>query len=155
MRLTYGALEIVHAIDRSQSGGHSQESGGELEGGIVVRAATTGGALSDLISRRSPIATYSCENICTWGSKLYLKTQPIGPRPQGKRSCRNAPGFDLRTELYRITGIDWAQIDGIDVLAAQTAIAEAGADLSAFRSERQFVSWLGLRPTKEKGGGKS
>jgi transposase len=88
------------------------------------------------------------------GSKLDLKKQPIGPRPQGKRVSRNAPDFDLRTELYRITGIDWAQINGIDVLTVQTVIAEAGADLSAFPSEKRFVSWLGLCPTNEKSGGK-
>ena len=88
------------------------------------------------------------------GSKLDLRTQPIGPRPKGKKSSRNAPSFDLRTELYRITGIDWAQINGIDVLTAQTVIAEAGADLSAFPSEKQFASWLGLCPTNEQSGGK-
>jgi transposase len=88
------------------------------------------------------------------GSKLDLKTQPIGPRPKGKKKSKNAPGFDLRTELYRITGIDWAQINGIDVLTAQTVLAEAGADLSAFPSEKQFASWLGLCPTNEQSGGK-
>jgi transposase len=60
----------------------------------------------------------------------------------------------LRTELYRITGIDWAQINGIDVLPAQTVMAEAGADLGAFPSEKQFASWLGLCPTNEQSGGK-
>jgi transposase len=88
------------------------------------------------------------------GSKVDLKTQPIGHRPKGKKKSKNAPGFDLRTELYRITGIDWTQINGIDVLTAQTVIAEAGADLSAFPSEKQFASWLGLCPTNEQSGGK-
>jgi transposase len=88
------------------------------------------------------------------GSKIDLKTQPIGNRPKGKKKSKNAPGFDLRTELYRITGIDWTQINGIDVLTAQTVIAEAGADLSAFPSEKQFASWLGLCPTNEQSGGK-
>jgi transposase len=88
------------------------------------------------------------------GSKVDLKTQPIGNRPKGKKNSKNAPGFDLRTELYRITGIDWTQINGIDVLTAQTVIAEAGADLSAFPSEKQFASWLGLCPTNEQSGGK-
>ena len=60
-------------------------------------------------------------------------------RIQGKGG-RNTPQFDLRTELYRIIGIDWSQIDGIDILTAQTVIAEAGADLSAFPSEKQFAS---------------
>jgi transposase len=86
--------------------------------------------------------------------KVDLTTQPIGPRPKGKKNSRNAPSFDLRTELYRITGIDWSQINGIDVLTAQTVITEAGADLSAFPNEKQFASWLGLCPTNEQSGGK-
>jgi len=88
------------------------------------------------------------------GSKVDLQAQPIGARPKGKKNSRNAPAFDLRSELYRITGIDWAQVNGIDVLTAQTVIAEAGADLSAFPSEKQFASWLGLCPTNEQSGGK-
>jgi len=87
-------------------------------------------------------------------STVDLTTQPIGPRPKGKKNSRNAPSFDLRTELYRITGIDWSQINGIDVLTAQTVITEAGADLSAFPNEKQFASWLGLCPTNEQSGGK-
>ena len=88
------------------------------------------------------------------GSKLDLRAQPLGPRPKGKQASRNAPAFDLRTELYRITGIDWSQINGIDVLTAQTVIAEAGADLSALPSEKQFTSWLGLCPTNQQSGKK-
>ena len=87
-------------------------------------------------------------------STVDLTTQPIGPRPKGKKNSRNAPSFDLRTELYRITGIDWSQINGIDVLTAQTVITEAGADRSAFPNEKQFASWLGLCPTNEQSGGK-
>jgi len=90
----------------------------------------------------------------SFGSTVDIQAQPIGPKPKGKKGSRNAPQFDLRTELYRITGIDWAQINGIDVLTAQTVIAEAGADLSAFPSEKQFASWLGLCPTNEQSGGK-
>jgi transposase len=56
-------------------------------------------------------------------------------------------------ELYRITGIDWAQVNGMDVLTAQTVIAECGADLIAFPSEMRFTSWLGLVPTNEQSGG--
>lgn len=88
------------------------------------------------------------------GSKVDLEAQPIGPKPKGKKGSKNAPQFDLRTELYRITGIDWAQVNGVDVLTAQTVISECGADLSAFPSEKQFTSWLGLCPTNEQSGGK-
>jgi len=88
------------------------------------------------------------------GSRVDPRTQPLGPKPKGKRGSRNAPEFDLRTELYRITGIDWAQINGIDVLTAQTVMAEAGDDLEDFDSEKHFTSWLGLCPTNETSGGK-
>jgi transposase len=90
----------------------------------------------------------------SFGTKVDPASQPLGPKPKGKRTSKNAPQFDLRSELYRITGIDWAQINGIDVLTAQTVIAEAGADLKAFPSEKQFASWLGLCPTNETSGGK-
>ena len=33
-------------------------------------------------------------------------------------------------------------------------VAEVGADLSAFASEKHFASWLGLCPTNEQSGGK-
>jgi transposase len=94
------------------------------------------------------------EHLKSFGSVVNLAAQPIGPKPKGKSGSKNAPQFDLRTELYRITGIDWSQVNGIDVLTAQTVIAECGADLSAFPSEKQFTSWLGLVPTNEQSGGK-
>jgi transposase len=94
------------------------------------------------------------EHLQSFGSKVDPASQPLGRKPKGKRKSKNAPQFDLRSELYRITGIDWSQINGIDVLTAQTVIAEAGADLKAFPSEKQFASWLGLCPTNETSGGK-
>jgi len=94
------------------------------------------------------------EHLESFGSVVDLQARPIGPKPKGKKGSKNAPQFDLRTELYRITGIDWAQVNGIDVLTAQTVIAECGADLSAFPSEKQYTSWLGLVPTNEQSGGK-
>jgi hypothetical protein len=88
-------------------------------------------------------------------SKVDLTTQPIGPRPRGKRARGNAPRvFDLRTELYRLTGVDWSQVDGIDVQVAQTVIAEVGVNLDSFPSEKHFANWLGLCPTNETSGGK-
>ena len=86
--------------------------------------------------------------------KVDLQAQPLGARPKGKRASGNAPQFDLRTELYRISGVDWTQVDGIDVQVAQSVIAEVGVDLSAFPSEKHFANWLGLCPTNERSGGK-
>src|SRR6516162_4447306 len=40
----------------------------------------------------------------------------------------------------------------LDCPPAQTVIAECDADLSAFPSEKQFTSWLGLVPTNAQSG---
>ena len=90
----------------------------------------------------------------TMPPKVDLQAQPLGPRPKRKRARGNAPKFDLRTELYRITGIDWTQVDGIDVQVAQTVIAEVGLDLQEFATENHFSSWLGWCPRNETSGGK-
>jgi len=88
-------------------------------------------------------------------SKVDLQAQPLGPRPQGKRARGNAPkSFDLRSELYRLTGVDWVQVDGFDVQIVQTVTSEVGFDLRAFPSAKQFANWLGLCPTNETSGGK-
>jgi len=34
----------------------------------------------------------------SFGSVVDLKTQPLGPKPKGKKGSKNAPHFDLRTE---------------------------------------------------------
>jgi hypothetical protein len=86
--------------------------------------------------------------------KVDLQAQPLGPRPKGKRAQGNAPKFNLREELYRISGVDWSQVNSIDVMVAQTVIAEVGRDMSRFATERHFASWLGLCPTNETSGGK-
>ncbi len=93
------------------------------------------------------------QHLRTMEPKVDLQAQPLGPRPKGKRARGNAPKFDLRTELYRITGVDWTQVDGIDVQVAQSVIAEVGVDLNEFATEKHFASWLGLCPTNETSGG--
>jgi hypothetical protein len=87
-------------------------------------------------------------------SRIDPKGQPLGRRPKGKRASGNAPKFDLRSELYRLTGVDWSRVNGIDVQVAQTVIAEVGPRLDAFPSEKHFANWLGLCPTNETSGGK-
>ena len=75
------------------------------------------------------------------------KKNKSGPR-------KNEPKFNLRSHLYQMTGVDLTQIDGIDVLTAQTIISECGFDMSSFPSEKHFASWLGLCPNHRITGGK-
>jgi len=86
--------------------------------------------------------------------KVDLEAEPLGQRPRGKRARGNAPKFDVRKELYRLTGVDWSQVDGIDVQVAQTVIAEVGVSLHAFPTEKHFTNWLGLCPMNETSSGR-
>jgi hypothetical protein len=75
-------------------------------------------------------------------------------RKRPKKPRGNAPALDLPAELKRISGVDLTSIDGIDVMTAQTIVAELGTDLSPFPTENHFASWLGLTPSKDISGGK-
>ena len=79
-----------------------------------------------------------------------------GVPAKGKRRgrARNAPKFDLRTQLFKMCGVDLTRIDGIDVTTALAVVSETGADLSRFASVRHFTSWLGLCPGTKITGGK-
>jgi transposase len=71
-----------------------------------------------------------------------------------KKKKGNAPRFDLRAELFRMTGTDLSQIDGIDVMTAMTILSEAGWDMSKWETEDHFVSWLRLCPDNRISGDK-
>jgi transposase len=43
-----------------------------------------------------------------------------------------------------MTGTDLTRIDGIDVMTAMTILSEAGSDMSKWKTEDHFVSWLRL-----------
>src|SRR2546429_7229332 len=77
---------------------------------------------------------------CDRQLKQYLQQREDrshgAPLPEEKRKGRlkkkkgNAPQFDLREGLFRMTGTDLTRIDGIDVMTATTIISEAGWDRS-------------------------
>ena len=43
-----------------------------------------------------------------------------------KRRQKNAPQFDARNHLYRMTGVDLTQIDGVDAYTALKVVSEIG-----------------------------
>jgi hypothetical protein len=65
----------------------------------------------------------------------------------------NDPFFDLRSELYRIAGVDLTDIPGVSAVAAQVVLTEVGPDVSRFGKASPFVSRLGLCPDKRISGG--
>ena len=80
--------------------------------------------------------------------------EPLPPRPKGKKPSRNAPNFDLRSHLYRISGVDFTQIDGLEALTVQEIISEVGLDPNRFSTSKHFTSWLGICPGSKISGGK-
>jgi transposase len=62
--------------------------------------------------------------------------------------------MDLKAYLQGICGVDLTTIEGIDVMTAMWVVSEIGADVSAFKTEDHFASWLGLTPSKDISGGK-
>ena len=66
----------------------------------------------------------------------------------------NKPRFDLRKGLFRMTGTDLTRIDGVDVMTAMTILSEAGWDMSKWKTEDHFVSWLRLCPDNRISGDK-
>ena len=85
------------------------------------------------------------------GLQVY-EGEPAKGKKRGR--TRNAPKFDLRTQLFRMCGVDLTRIDGIDVTTALAVVSETGADMSRFPTAGHFTSWLGLCPGTKITGGK-
>ena len=78
--------------------------------------------------------------------------EPAKGKQRGR--ARNAPKFDLRTQLFKMCGVDLTRIDGIDVTTALAVISETGTDMTRFATVGHFTSWLGLCPGTKITGGK-
>jgi transposase len=76
------------------------------------------------------------------------------PRPRRRSKAKNAVRFDARGLLMKMAGVDVTALEGIDESTALTLLSELGFDLSAFPTERNFTSWLGLSPNHRGSGGK-
>lgn len=81
------------------------------------------------------------------------EAKDLEPRKGGTRR-KNQVHFDLRGQLYELTGTDLTSIDGIDAMTAQTVVSESGIDMSRFATEKHYSSWLGLCPNHQITGGK-
>ena len=80
--------------------------------------------------------------------------QHLPDEPRQRKPGRNAPLFDGRTHLHRLTGVDLTRIDGIDAHTALKVIGEIGLDMSCWPTEKHFASWLALAPGNRVTGGK-
>jgi transposase len=79
---------------------------------------------------------------------------PLEPQPRRRGRKPHDPGFDARTALYYLTGVDLTALEGIDEIHALTLVSELGTDFSKWPTVKHFSSWLGLCPNWKQTGGK-
>jgi transposase len=74
-------------------------------------------------------------------------------RGRKKKNMNPKAGFDLRTESYKLFGVDLTQIPGLNSMVL-TLFSEVGRDLSRWPTSGNFASWLGLCPDNDISGGR-
>ncbi len=80
------------------------------------------------------------------------KRNRSGRKRREKRGHRQS-GFDLRTESYKLLGVDVTQVPGLDTLPLPL-FSELGREMSKWPTSGQFTSWLGLCPDNDISGGR-
>ncbi len=74
-------------------------------------------------------------------------------RQRQRKKKTGSPDFDMRTETYKLFGVDLTQIPGLMALVL-LLFSEVGRDMSRWPTAAHFVSWLGLCPDNDISGGK-
>jgi transposase len=74
-------------------------------------------------------------------------------RGRKRKHINPKTGFDLRTESYKLFGVDLTQIPGLMAMVL-ALFGEVGRDMSKWPTAAQFVSWLALCPDNDISGGR-
>jgi transposase len=83
--------------------------------------------------------------------KTEAEPPPLGRKLRRRDKVRG--DIDVRSELYKQTGVDLFRVPGLGPETLLTLSGEVGMDMSPWKTEKLFSSWLGLCPgTKESGG---
>ena len=87
------------------------------------------------------------------------KATEDGPPPSQGKSGKKARermrgGVDVREQLYKMTGVDLFNVPGLGADTLLTLVGEVGLDMSKWKTEKHFSSWLSLCPGTKISGGK-
>jgi transposase len=63
-------------------------------------------------------------------SRADISNDPMPASGHHRKMRKHGPRFDLRQQLYSVTGVDLTQVDGFDVQIAQTIISQIGTDMT-------------------------
>jgi transposase len=66
-----------------------------------------------------------------------------------KRKPKDALELSLAGHLKRILGVDLTTIPGLNILAVLNLLSEIGTNMTKWRNEKAFVSWMGLSPNNK------
>jgi len=77
-------------------------------------------------------------------------------KPKRRKSARKPHefSFNLKNEIARITGVDLTLLPAIGVSTALTLVSETGLDMTVWKSEKHFTSWLGISANNKVSGGR-
>jgi hypothetical protein len=73
--------------------------------------------------------------------------------PALRRKRALEPGLNLHNLMYKLTGVDLTEVDGIGGNAAAQIVGEIGTDMGKWETDKHFVSWLCLCPELQLSGG--
>jgi hypothetical protein len=109
-----------------------------------------GDMASDTVDGQAEKPVISASTVSKRKSKKKVKVKKL----RRKRNYKSQMPIDVTNYLYEVNGVDMTSITGISELSALTIYSEVGNDLSCFKNEKHFTSWLGLAPNTKISGGK-
>jgi transposase len=80
--------------------------------------------------------------------------EPPSADKQTQARHRVRGGFDMRELLYKKSGVDLFAIPGLAADTLLTLASEVGFDMSPWKTEKHFASWLGICPGTKRSGTK-
>lgn len=79
---------------------------------------------------------------------------PPTPEKKVPAHLRVRAGVDVRDLLFKKSGVDLFAIPGLAADTLLTLASEVGFDMTPWKTEKHFASWLGVCPGTRKSGGK-
>jgi transposase len=91
----------------------------------------------------------------------FLTLQPTHTEDEPPPSDKHIPperrmrgGIDVRSTLFKLTGVDLFNIPGLAADTLLTIISEVGLDMTRWKTEKHFASWLSVCSGTKISGGK-
>ncbi len=76
------------------------------------------------------------------------------PEVKRKTVKKHQISYNVTAYLKMISGVDVTEVFGISELTALSVMSEVGTDMTKWKTNRHFTSWLGLAPNTKISGGK-